>query len=245
MCTLTIIPIPGKHTTSYRLAFNRDEFRSRCPGLPPRQVRIGPHDAVMPIDPQSGGTWIGGNSAGLVLGLLNKTPLSPPTRLAPPISRGVIIPRLLAHASAWQAASAVTERIAEGFEPFQLFLLDLAGWITVTWDGKALTMQEKTTLSQPIMLTSSNLGDSLVFQLRGALFDAMVASTSSWQVAQDEFHRHQWQGRTELSVCMSSRDAATMSRTVVRLEPSGVVMSYFPGPPDQDTIPAVVALPLL
>ena len=81
----------------------------------------------MPIGPQSGGTWIGVNSAGLALGILNRTPVSPRDRLAAPVSRRVIIPRLLAHASVMFAAAGVADLIPEGFEPFQLFLLDLGG----------------------------------------------------------------------------------------------------------------------
>jgi hypothetical protein len=94
------------------------------------------------------------------------------------------------------------------------------------------------------MLTSSNLGDDLVFQLRQELFETILASTSSRQTARDEFHRHQWQGQTELSVCMRSTDAGTLSKTVVRLDPNAVVMSYYAGPPDQDITPDVITLPL-
>lgn len=183
MCTVSIIPIPAEHATSYRVAFNRDEFRIRCPGLPPRQVTTGPHHAVMPIDPQSGGTWIGVNSAGLVLGILNRTPVLPRARLAAPVSRGVLIPRLLAHASVLHAAAAVADLIPEGFEPFQLFLLDLGGWSTVIWDGSSLITHEQTAVTQPLLLTSSNLGDELVFQPRRALFDTIFGAGSSWQVA--------------------------------------------------------------
>lgn len=244
MCTLSIIPIHAEHATSYRVAFNRDEFRIRCPGLPPRQVTTGPHDAVMPIDPQSGGTWIGVNSAGLVLGILNRTPVLPRACLAAPVSRGVLIPRLLAHASVLQAAAAVADLIPEGFEPFQLFLLDLSGWATVIWDGSSLITHEQSAVTQPLMLTSSNLGDDLVFQPRRNLFDTIFGAASSWQVAQDAFHRHHWPDQPELSVCMSSTDAGTLSHTVIQLDPSGVEMAYFSGPPDQKT-PDVVSLPLI
>ena len=245
MCTVSIIPIPAEHTTSYRVAFNRDEFRIRCPGLPPRQVTTGPHDAVMPIDPQSGGTWIGGNSAGLVLGILNRTTVLPRARLTAPVSRGVLIPRLLAHASVLHAAAAVADLIPGGVEPFQLFLLDLGGWATVIWDGRSLTTHEQTAVTQPLLLTSSNLGDELVYQPRRALFDSIFGAASSWQMAQDAFHRHHWPDQPELSVCMSSTDAGTLSHTVIQLDPSGVEMAYFSGPPDQEITPVVVSLPLM
>lgn len=65
MCTLTLIPISTNGATNARLMFNRDEMRSRPLALPPRRLRAGTHEAVMPLDPQSGGTWIGANSAAL------------------------------------------------------------------------------------------------------------------------------------------------------------------------------------
>ena len=72
MCTLTVVPLPGGRR---RIAFNRDESRVRPAGLPPVHRRFGARDALSPIDPQSGGTWLAVNDAGLVLAVLNGNPV--------------------------------------------------------------------------------------------------------------------------------------------------------------------------
>ena len=113
------------------------------------------------------------------------------------------------------------------------------------WDGSSLTTHDQTAVTQPFLLTSSNLGDDLVFKPRRVLFDSIFGAASSWQMAQDAFHRHQWPSQPELSVCMSSTDAGTLSHTVIQLDPSGVEMAYFSGPPDQEITPVVVSLPLM
>jgi hypothetical protein len=51
MCTVTIIPT--EH--GMRRACNRDESPLRAAALPPRVVTVGKRQALMPIDPLSGG----------------------------------------------------------------------------------------------------------------------------------------------------------------------------------------------
>ena len=66
MCTLTIFPLGnGNH----RLAFNRDEARSRAAATPPRRGYYGDREALLPIDPAGRGTWIAVNDAGLAMAL--------------------------------------------------------------------------------------------------------------------------------------------------------------------------------
>src|SRR5205085_949351 len=92
MCTLTVVPLPDG---TVRLAFNRDERRTRPAGLPPVRRLFGPRQAVLPTDPASGGTWLAVNDAGLALAILNATPERPPATAGGNRSRGAIIPALL------------------------------------------------------------------------------------------------------------------------------------------------------
>src|SRR5262245_39809777 len=101
MCTVTILPesvLSGSHSRSadpvlWRVACNRDESRTRPAALPPAVTRIASRVAIMPTDPQAGGTWIGVNDARLVCSLLNV--YDGGTSVERPLSRGTIIPRLL------------------------------------------------------------------------------------------------------------------------------------------------------
>ena len=92
MCTVTAIGHPG----SLRIVMNRDELRTRTAGRGPTLVRTGSHQAIMPIDPLSGGTWIGCNHAGVAAVLLNMAPGNRPHAPQPgDRSRGSIIPAIL------------------------------------------------------------------------------------------------------------------------------------------------------
>ena len=65
MCTVTLLPL-GDHL---RVMTNRDELHTRPSAHPPFITRAGAALALMPVDPQGGGTWIAGTSAGLVFAI--------------------------------------------------------------------------------------------------------------------------------------------------------------------------------
>src|SRR4051794_40266064 len=92
MCTVTLLPLAG----GVRMAVNRDESPLRPEALPPRVVQFAERNAAMPIDPQSRGTWVAANDAGLLFTLLNVyTAPRDATAPTPKVSRGAIIPHLL------------------------------------------------------------------------------------------------------------------------------------------------------
>src|SRR5215831_17491846 len=95
MCTVTIVP----HAEGVRVLCNRDEKRTRAQALTVGEHRVGGQYAWFPIDPDSGGTWIGINDCGLVAVLLNRTTgaHSHPARSSGAMltSRGLIVPRVL------------------------------------------------------------------------------------------------------------------------------------------------------
>ena len=73
MCTVTIVPIDRANGgKTFRIAMNRDELRTRAIAQPPCVQQYDPHQAVMPIDPDSRGTWIGANDMGIAAMLLNE-----------------------------------------------------------------------------------------------------------------------------------------------------------------------------
>lgn len=68
MCTVTWLADPAG---GYALWFNRDERRTRPPGLPPAAAAAGDMPYLAPIDAEAGGTWLAVNAAGVTVGLLN------------------------------------------------------------------------------------------------------------------------------------------------------------------------------
>ena len=216
MCTLSVIA----WNSGVRLAFNRDELRRRPIALPPRIVRCGQRRAVMPIDPPSGGSWIGVNDAGLACALLNVNPPYRPTDSFPR-SRGLIVPELLRHGSLADAIVAILAQPLDEYPPFRIFLTNGRRHVSVRHDNGELSIAKYTSL--PIMFTSSGLGDAIVEARRRRLFERLSPTTPA---TQDEFHRHHWPARPHLSVRMSRPDACTVSYSVIQLSAYGATFRY-------------------
>lgn len=231
MCTVTIILVSG----TVRLACNRDELRSRPVALSPVVREFGARKAIIPIDPVSGGTWIAVNDSGIAATLLNVN-LHPnvadvdgPRRL----SRGTLIPRLMACATLEDAERMSTTTDARQYSPFLLLLVDDED-ISQFWsDGYSMRHERKALGDQPHLFTSSGLGDALVERPRRELFEQIFAPGENWIAQQDAFHRHSWPDRRHLSVCMEREEARTVSHTMIEIEPKRVTVTYVPDAPDR------------
>jgi Transport and Golgi organisation 2 len=230
MCTLTLVPLPGR---VIRLAFNRDEQRSRPAALPPQRRRFGPHDAILPIDPPLG-TWLAVNDAGLALALLNVNPPGSDSARRPERSRGEIIPDLLPCGSLDELLDRARELPASDFAPFRLLAVSEGVFAEVISKGHGVRLERRAVIAAPQLFTSSGLGDHLVEAPRRRLFTEMFA-IGDWPTQQAAFHRHRWPGREALSVCMSRPEARTVSHVVVDLRETDVVMTYLPDSPDRPT----------
>lgn len=211
MCTLTVVP----HGEGFRAICNRDERETRPAADPPSRHASGSRLATYPTDPQSRGTWIGSNDAGLVLAILNRT-----RRVDAPVgraihSRGLIIPSLLAFDRLSDVLCAAALVDVTFFQPFQLLAVHQREAAVLTGDGRRLS-QRALALTAPILLTSSSLGDELVVAPRRQLFEEMVVrAPDGWLAGQRRFHDHQWPERPHLSVRMQRPGARTVSRTLI------------------------------
>ena len=233
MCTVTILPeslvsavkADAEDPLRWRLVCNRDELTTRPLALPPAITRAGSRLAIMPVDPASGGTWIGVNDAGLVCSLLNVYNGSTVTRA--PVSRGTIIPPLLRYADVDSALMWASQLDPGHFQPFRLLIVDGRELVECRSDGHVLH-QRRQPLHDAVIRTSSGLGDRLVARPRAALFRQFLAATSDKVAAEDLFHLHQWRGREEVSVRMRRSDARTVSHTVVEVREHTVSLAYRP-----------------
>lgn len=222
-----------------RLAFNRDESRLRPPGLPVRRQRCGGHEALMPIDAPSGGTWMGVNDAGLAMTLLNvyddgrcgdvPSPRYPTSRP----SRGGIIPALLRCSSASEAIEAAMS-IQDEYPPFRLLVINQHECTEMRWDGRRMTPGSRASADRPMMFTSSGLGDAVVEPPRRALFEAQFVEGADLVAVQSAFHRHVWPDRPHLSICMSRAEARTVSHGVIEMTGDEARMIYYPRFPESE-----------
>jgi hypothetical protein len=222
MCTVSIVPWED----GFRLTCNRDERRTRAEARPPRRRPAGRSMATYPLDPESGGTWVAVNAAGLAAAILNLNdgPRAPAHRA--PRSRGEIVPAIAGCRSLDEALDAALSIDGAAYEPFRLVIAQGRAVAAVSRErGRAVARVD---LRRPVLFTSSSLGDALVEAPRRALFDAMVVGARDWRKGQFRFHRHQWPDRLPMSVCMSRPDAATVSRTTIDATSRGVRLVYEP-----------------
>jgi hypothetical protein len=243
MCTLTVVPLPDRRV---RIAFNRDERPTRPPALPPARHTFGRRQAVLPTDPQSGGTWLAVNDAGLFLAVLNVTPETPLATAGRRHSRGTVIPALLGCDT---PANSLTELDRafdyRDFAPFRLVLVGHGVAADVRWDGHQPMVMTRLLGGTPLLFTSSGLGDHLVEGIRRELFDQLFAAPpDGWEAAQDEFHRHRWPDRPHLSVNMERPTARTVSFAVIDLTDTTAAVWYHPAAPHEAGEPSAVRLPL-
>lgn len=236
MCTVTVVTIADETTgqgRAIRLVCNRDERRTRPRALPPLVRMFGGRAAIMPVDPESQGTWIGVNDGGLIATLLNVNinnaqlpELTAATDGHRVKSRGTIIPLILGCDEVDAEVEIVRALDPCDFSPFRLVLLDGRRIAEIRSDGRAIRINANLFEGQPLFFTSSGLGDELVDAPRRKLFEENFAEAPNLREKQDRFHMHCWPERRHLSVLMSRPDAHTVSRSVVEVNDQTVRMTY-------------------
>ena len=222
MCTATLLPL---ESPGFRLVTNRDEQHTRLPAIPPQVRQFGTRQALLPVDPSSDGTWVAVNDVGLAITLLNLNLGDAQPSPAGRTSRGAVIPSLMHHANATDAARQAAEIDGASMMPFRLLIADGRSAYVVRSDGGAVAVNPIQPAGRPAMLTSSGLGDHLVETPRRELFHAQGFATPA---DQDAFHQHRWADRPELSVRMHREDARSVSRTVVEVSADAVRVTYTP-----------------
>jgi transport and Golgi organization protein 2 len=228
MCTVSIIGL----NDGFRLVCNRDEARNRPLARPPEVLRVDGAHAVMPTDPESGGTWVAGTTNRLAFAILNLNVAAGP-RSHKGRSRGEIIPLLLACRTLEEASEKALELPVASYRPFRLVIAGPGVAIEVR-QSPPMALQQA--LVSPLMFTSSGLGDRVVEAPRRELFERIMAGHGSLAERQDQFQRHRWRSRPHISVNMSRQGASTVSRTVLEVEGSRVLMEYTPAGQSKRTV---------
>ncbi len=181
--------------------------------------------AAWPVDPASGGTWIGVNAAGLAACLLNRSDRvasGPPAGFA---SSGTIIPCLLSALDLAEAAARLSLLRIKPFMPFTLLLIHGRAFVRLI-HARGRFVARTGPLDRPFVVTSSSLGDRFVAAPRRGLFERMVHSSADVVGAQTRFHDHCWRDRPEISVRMTRPGAATVSRTIVEVRGATIRLRY-------------------
>ena len=190
--------------------------------------RAARHDAIYPRDPVGRGTWVGVNTAGIAVALLNRYDEERAVSGHRLISRGRIAADALECSGLDEVAQFGQRLDAAQFAPFRLVAASRRRLVVISSDGEAVEVIRRQ-LVAPIMFTSSSLGDMRVGPVRRALFAQLIGERPElWLAQQSRFHRHQWTERPEISVVMARADAATVSRSTIDVSARTVHFRYEP-----------------
>jgi hypothetical protein len=222
MCTVSWL-----HTADgYQLLSNRDEKHTRAVAAPPSVHLKAGVRFLAPADGSHGGAWIAANEYGLSLCLLNSPPNSPTSGEF--LSRGFIIPSLIASTSIPECQRQLDELHLDSFLPFILLMLHLDNTQKIAvWDGVRLRHVNS---NRPILASSSFDFDG-VGQARRNQFDQAASSEPLTESMLMRFHASHADGPSAYSPCMHRSDASTVSLTSIRVTPASVECLYYPDAP--------------
>jgi hypothetical protein len=224
MCTVTVRSDPR----GLLVTMNRDEARTRAPEQPP-VVSYTPAGLawLAPRDGEGGGTWMGVNGLGLVACLLNRYEAAA-LPAAGPLSRGDIVPQVLAAGSLAEARAWLDLHLDPApYAPFTLVIADPNASHVFSWDGMTRAW---TSLPTPWAMVTSSLFDAdRVLAWRTSAFAQWQADGEPFMGALPSFHLLQPEGESFCAPLMSRAVSCTRSITQAEVSPGGAcVLRYVP-----------------
>lgn len=210
------------------MAFNRDERKSRKAGKAPELKQSHSVRFLSPTDGDFGGTWLGANEHGLILGLLNYYPDPKPPTPINKLSRGFIIPKLMVYRNV--AEMGLPEHTLElnRFESFELLLLEPDGKGKIwRWDGLKMDIIPADESTSP--LSSSSFVTQKVVDYRKERFPQVLTEIpGSKKDAIITFQTRQDHPDAAYNPRMWREDAKTVSITTVSIDSGMLCMNYYP-----------------
>ncbi len=226
MCTLSYLSDPQGLT----LFFNRDERHTRAKETAPRLWESGNYNFLAPEDPDSGGTWLGVNAAGLVVCILNQYPviesgveISPNLPGSP--SRGVLVRETLGNCGNLEAAESFILSLAQTYPPFSCLVLQIGapGRLIVRQVRRPAFSEEFAGLPP---ITTSSFSPEVVREHRLRTFRKMVDPEQPDESDLFAFHASHDLENGAASVMMRRSDAETRSIIRLRVTRTTAVMRH-------------------
>ncbi|MDP4527689.1 NRDE family protein [Alkalimonas delamerensis] len=223
MCTLSWWYQQGQ----LHILFNRDERKNRARAHAPQRISQQGVDAIMPIDPDGGGSWVAANDRGQVFCLLNDYAAAYQPAAGIRRSRGLLL-KALAHSLDWQALDAMLQPEQLGcYAPFRLLLfVGQQEPLLWHWDGSQLRQQ----LAPSSPLSSSSALSGLIPRLRAWHWQRVMARSPSLQTLQ-RLHRKAAPFGAFSGIAMQRSQVQTVSMTQVTIEAGSIRMQYWDGHP--------------
>ncbi len=227
MCTLTFIPTED----GYVAGMNRDEKLARAQAIPPKRFDFPDAAALFPRE-NSGGAWIGCNSHGNLLALLNWNDVEHRVDRMNLRSRGVLIPELIGGDGFAHTHARYARLDLRGILPFRLVCAFFGESIISEWRWDGLRRREFKFAWEKRHWFSSSVSDALAQRERGRAHRKAERDGSmelvSWV---RNLHQSHDPVPGPFSICVHRKDVATVSYTEVRCNGESISMSYRSGSP--------------
>ena len=218
MCTLSYLPEGSPRW----IFFNRDELDRRARADAPTLFRTAPASYLMPLDRESGGSWMGLHSAGFFICLLNNYPgdrnmHSPECR-----SRGLLIRDLLNAGVFPDTDMLQAALVQDSYAP--LYLAAFSWNRTGLWEWNSQSLRELPTAAGAGILTSSSHQHERITTLRMLRFRALPQYNRRQLKG---FHRRRGGSHSEEGILMSRADARTVSISEICLKAGSGSIRYY------------------
>jgi uncharacterized protein with NRDE domain len=229
MCTLIVASNVWKDWPLV-IAANRDEQVLR-PSAPPSVRSILKMSVLAPTDLKAGGTWLGLNAAGLIVGITNRfgTPADTSKK-----SRGALVFAALANANRDDAVRKISDLNAGDYNGFHLLIADTGG-ATVLWsDGQQLSVDPLESGVHVLTERSYGAGDSARLEFLQTRLLALAETKKLERSELDNIlRRHAVMGFEGTCVHLPEMDYATRSSTIIQLGQNSKSVRFFfaDGPP--------------
>ena len=233
MCILMVIHkvVPGYPIV---VAANRDEYYDR-PTQGPCQLAQTP--AVWGgRDERAGGTWLGVNASGLVIGLTNRRIREDQENDPQRRSRGLLCLEALQRYTAAEVADFLVNEPPERYNPFNLLMIDQRDLLWAAYEGKPAIQPLEAGLH---ILANGNVNDFETVRIRRARRLLQHAAYTEWRHylphLEEVCRDHESGVKDRETICMH-RDYeryGTVSSTILALTPemTGSVYRYAVGNP--------------
>ena len=226
MCTVSFVP----QTHGFYLAMNRDESLQRPIANQPRIFWETPQRSLYPTEP-SGGSWIGINDRCLCLALINWYSVDFSEK-ASMLSRGIVVPTLLAEANIFDLSDRLAELSLKRLPPFRLIAISFAACQVRELRWNATGLDELAFDWKAHHWFSSGSDEAAVQHQRNLVcceaWKKPNAGTLRWLRA---LHRSHAPAPGPFSICRHGSTAATVSYIEILAGRYEATMRYHPGPP--------------
>jgi uncharacterized protein with NRDE domain len=217
------------------VAANRDELLDR-PSEPPA-VRDWEATVVAPIDREAGGTWLGYNEHGLLVGLTNRWTGE---SVESDRSRGLLVREALGHESATEAVRFVERELDERtYDGFNLVAADAGAALLVEYDGRRAVRN-----LSPGVHVVVNVGADGSYDVPDTRSEAGVEQANNADAVRTALQPEpgetsgSWLDRAaavlgdhEYGVCLHHENFGTRSSSLIRLGTDDVTYQFADGPP--------------